>query len=138
MKDANYVPSSQKQTNQVGPVIREENQLEKEICAQKDPTDTVPDPFGSYEAPPVLVSRPRTISNSGPLYEDTEIDDDALPNLETVTASQSKVDEISDLEEKVNNISVGESPDKLGVPDFEELDNGGFIEDNYCKTIFAR
>ena len=147
MKDSNYVPNSQKQTSQVSPIKREENLPEKDLTKQDRLTDkdsantnnlapevddTVPDPFGSYEAPPVLVSRPRTISTSGPLYEDADVDDDALPNLEPVTVSKSNSDVISVLGEKVNNICVHESPEKNGVPEFDDLEDGGFIEDNYC------
>merc|ERR1711971_1355083 len=75
MKDSNYVPNSQKQTSHVSPIKREESKPEKDVPKQDRLTDqcsedsnnvtpqvddTVPDPFGSYEAPPVLVSRPRT------------------------------------------------------------------------------
>ena len=147
MKDSNYVPNSSKQTNQVNPIKREESLpeperltesnlaagAEAEEAEEDEDVDTVNDPFGSYEAPPVLVSRPRTVSTSCPTHEDTELDDDALPNLEPVSVSHAKLDDISVLGEKVNNITVNESPEKNGVPEFD-LDNGGFIEDNYCGS----
>ena len=144
MKDSNYVPNSQKQTNQLNPIKREDSIPEKDsakqdklasqgngdiskVAAEED--DTVTDPFGSYEAPPVLVSRPRTTSTSGPQQEDPEVDDDALPNLEPVNKLISE--EISDLGKKITSISVEEPLGKNGV-EFDDLEDGGFIEDNYC------
>ena len=57
-----------------------------------DEEETVPDPFGSYEAPCEIVSpKARTISTSGPCVDDPEdLDDDALPNLETVIPAITK------------------------------------------------
>ena len=99
------------------PVVEEKDTGKESDDVAEEEEDVVDDPFGSYEAPVSLVSRPRTISTSGPGAEASDdIDDDSLPNLETVT---SKTD-IENLEKKVKDI------------DFDDVDGGGFIEDNYC------
>ena len=131
-KKINYVesvqeknkPAAVKNNNNVDTKVQEN--LKTEVIVEKDTDDdveeeeeddTVDDPFGSYEAPVSLVSRPRTISTSGPGVEGPEdIDDDALPNLETVPSKN----DIEHLERKVKDI------------DFDDVDGGGFIEDNYC------
>merc|ERR1712079_236548 len=132
-KKINYVESVQEKNNPVKnynnvntkvqqdqkPVV-EEKETEKvsDDVGEEEEEDIVDDPFGSYEAPVSLVSRPRTISTSGPGVEGSDdIDDDSLPNLETVT---SKNIDIDNLEKKLKDI------------DFHDVDGGGFIEDNYC------
>eukprot|EP00090_Calanus_glacialis_P045897 TRINITY_DN8771_c0_g1_i1.p1 TRINITY_DN8771_c0_g1~~TRINITY_DN8771_c0_g1_i1.p1 ORF type:complete len:1155 (-),score=284.07 TRINITY_DN8771_c0_g1_i1:295-3714(-) len=125
-----------------------------------DEEETVPDPFGSYEAPCEIVSpKARTISTSGPFAEDVEeLDDDELPNLEIVVPSNTtspknmngQVPENGlNLENQFSSIAIDESRDKVPnglkgklkiVPDheddddeeFHDVDDGGFIDDSYC------
>jgi len=125
-----------------------------------DEEETVPDPFGSYEAPCEIVSpKARTISTSGPCVDDPEdLDDDALPNLETVIPAITKTPlELNGqesenglgLEDKLSSIAIVESQEIVSnglkgklkiVPDneedddeeFHDVDDGGFIDDSYC------
>jgi len=129
-----------------------------EVETGADEEETVPDPFGSYEAPCEIVSpKARTLSTSGPLVEDgEELDDDALPNLEIVVPTKSpnemngkSLTNGQSLENQFSSIAIEESQDKIPnglkgklkiVPDHEEdeeeefhdVDDGGFIDDSYC------
>eukprot|EP00092_Neocalanus_flemingeri_P014343 GFUD01015471.1.p1 GENE.GFUD01015471.1~~GFUD01015471.1.p1 ORF type:complete len:1084 (+),score=275.69 GFUD01015471.1:206-3457(+) len=149
-------------TNMTCPKVSEEmtpDESNKEETPLDD-EETVPDPFGSYEAPCEIVSpKARTISTSGPYLDDPEdLDDDALPNLETVEPASTKLPEENSgqalenghgLEEKLSSIAIEESQEKIPnglkgkqkiVPDIEEdddeefhdVDDGGFIDDSYC------
>merc|ERR1719427_963480 len=128
--------------------------------APADDEETVPDPFGSYEAPCEIVSpKARTLSTSGPYIDDPEdLDDDALPNLETVIPKLSNSPHevngkepecTSGVEEKLKTINIEESHETVTnglkgklkiVPDhddeddeeFHDVDDGGFIDDSYC------
>ena len=142
MNDVNYVPSSNNKpavntkkisrdnTNLVSDNVKPvEKETEPEDNTEEQ-DDTVNDPFGSYNAPIELVSRPRTTSTSGPALEDTEdLDDDSLPNLETVNNKSTNDDLVADMKA----VSIKESPVVNGAEDqFQSIEGGGFIEDNYC------
>ena len=109
-----------------------------------DDEDTVPDPFGSYTAPVEIVSpKVRTISTCSiePKEEKDDLDDDALPNLEVVTPPHVAAAN-GDLESKMSAVELREShkEETLGKgvqstdeeDEFHDVDDGGFIEDNYC------
>ena len=129
------VPAQSVETSEPEPVKEEEVDVDTEDTPGKeDEEDIVNDPFGSYQAPCELVSRPRTVSTSGPgqavAAEETEdIDDDSLPNLETVPKTHQEQD--SSLENKMSSVKIQESHENGVDKDFD-LGGEGFIEDNYC------
>jgi len=179
MKDTNYNPESPKQIEPSNTIKRAEPTAmitEKTSCSvietntqtatqnscpedsdQKveessaaDEEETVPDPFGSYEAPCEIVSpKARTISTSGIYPEDVEeLDDDALPNLEVVVPNGKSPSNKQSLEHNFSTITIEESQEKpssngiksKNVPsneededeEFHDVDDGGFIDDSYC------
>jgi len=144
-------------TNQAKP-FNEIEEVNDEEVKSTDIDETVPDPFGSYEAPCEIVSpKARTISTSGRCNDDfDELDDDALPNLETVlvvseSSSNMKISENSgkngsSVEHQMSIITLQESQDLEGGStqgqkrlvkeadddEFHDVDDGGFIDDSYC------
>ena len=158
MSDVNFVPNNNKPSSIVRTISREdtsslvkESKVEPIVDAStkndinnedhdqdEEEDDTVNDPFGSYKAPCELVSRPRTISTSGPNIEEADdVDDDSLPNLETVNNNSSKPEE--KLVDGFKSVAISESKLSNGVnnddnkPEFHDSADG-FIEDNYCGS----
>ena len=127
---------------------KEETEVDEDDVEEPTPDDedTVPDPFGSYTAPVEIVSpKTRTISTCSiePKEDKEDLDDDALPNLEVVTPPQMAAAN-SNLESKMSAVALREShhpkEETLGKvvhttdeeDEFHDVDDGGFIEDNYC------
>jgi len=118
----------------------DENLVDKDgnESSSSDDTDTVPDPFMSYEAPCEVV-KTRTISTSSAvLFEDNddELDEDSIPNLETVHHNETKK-----VTEQIENISLineassknlSDQMDSSHEDEFHDVDDGGFIDDSYC------
>ena len=80
--------------------------------------DTVPDPFGSYEAPVVVVSpKVRTVSQSEPgqTEDGQEVDDDALPNLEIVLPSSPLSTNSSNPQQTITFQQVGATLSSLSL-----------------------
>lgn len=186
MKDTNYNPESPKHVQPSATIKRSEptplmtenkpmsasetntesvqQNSSSEVPGQKaeensaaDEEETVPDPFGSYEAPCEIVSpKVRTLSSSGPFVEETdELDDDALPNLEMVVPAKSPTEmtsssKVKNLEDNFSSIAIEESQEKSAIngpkgklkivpnneededEEFHDVDDGGFIDDSYC------
>ena len=97
----------------------EENKVEE--AAEEE--EIVDDPFGSYQAPCELVSRPRTISTRT-LEDNDDLDDDSLPNLETVNNNEK-------LENKMKQVTIQESQSNDDDDEFHDVESGEFIEDSY-------